>query len=76
MTKISLFYKACRSIYGSPRFYRDLVDTGEIVGVNRVAKLMQNYEMLSKMAHKIVITTDPSATDHGFLLTGYESLQK
>lgn len=62
MGKISLFHKASRGIYGSPRIHRDLVDSGEEVGVNRVARLMSQNDIQSKMARKFVITTDSKHT--------------
>ena len=62
VSKISLFHKASRKIYGSPRIHRDLVDTGEQVGVNRVARLMSKHGIQSKMAKKFVITTDSKNT--------------
>lgn len=62
LTKISLFHKVSREIYGSPRIYRDLVDAGEAVSVNRVARLMQKNSIQSKMARKFVITTDSKNT--------------
>jgi transposase InsO family protein len=62
LTKISLFHKVSREIYGSPRIYRDLVDAGEAVSINRVARLMQKNSIQSKMARKFVITTDSKNT--------------
>ncbi|WP_445083909.1 IS3 family transposase [Candidatus Vondammii sp. HM_W22] len=51
--KISLFHKASRKIYGSPRIHQDLVDTGEQIGVNRVARLMMKHGIQSKMAKSL-----------------------
>lgn len=62
MTKISLFHKVSREIYGSPRIHQDLVDAGEQVGVNRVASLMSQHGIQSKMAKKFVITTNSKNT--------------
>ena len=61
-TKIGLFHKLSREIYGSPRIHRDLVDAGEQVGVNRVARLMNQHGIQSKMAKKFVITTNSKNT--------------
>jgi putative transposase len=61
-TKISLFHKASREIYGSPRIHRDLVESGEKVGENRVARLMRKNDIKSRMARKFVITTDSKNT--------------
>ncbi len=58
VTKIRLFHKASRETYGSPRIHQDLVDAGEQVGENRVARLMSQHGIQSKMAKKFVITTD------------------
>jgi putative transposase len=62
VTKISLFHKASREIYGSPRIHRDLVESGEKVGENRVARLMRKNDIKSRMARKFVITTDSKNT--------------
>jgi len=62
VTKISLFHKASRGIYGSPRIHRDLIESGEEVGVNRVARLMSQNDIQSKMARKFVMTTDSKHT--------------
>ena len=59
---IESFHKASRRIYGSPRIHRDLVASGEVVGVNRVARLMRKHGVQSKMAKKFVITTDSKHT--------------
>lgn len=61
-TKIALFHKASRCIYGSPRIHEDLLEHGETVGVNRVARLMRKHDIRSKMARKYVITTDSKNT--------------
>lgn len=60
--KIRCFHKASRSIYGSPRIHKDLRDNGESVGVNRVARLMKQEGIQSKMARKFVVTTDSKNT--------------
>ena len=62
LTKIQCFHKASRSIYGSPRIHKDLLSSGERVGVKRVAKLMKDAEIQSKMARKFVITTNSKNT--------------
>lgn len=61
-TKIALFHRASRGIYGSPRIHRDLVESGEVVGVNRVARLMRVHGIQSRMARRFVITTDSRNT--------------
>lgn len=62
VTKISLFHRASRQIYGSPRIHRDLVEAGETVGVKRVARLMRVNDIKSRMARKFVVTTDSKNT--------------
>jgi putative transposase len=60
--KIRCFHQASRRIYGSPRIHRDLLAAEETVGVNRVARLMKQAGIQSKMAKKFVITTDSKNT--------------
>lgn len=60
--KILAFHKASREIYGSPRIHKDLKELGERVGENRVARLMRQNGIQSKMAKKFVITTDSKNT--------------
>jgi putative transposase len=62
VTKISLFHKASRGIYGSPRIHQDLVESGEDVSEKRVARLMRESGIQSKMARKFVFTTDSKNT--------------
>ncbi len=56
------FYRVSQGIYGSPRIHMDLQDAGEQIGVNRVARLMRQERIQSKMAKKFVITTDSKNT--------------
>lgn len=62
LSKITVFHRASRDIYGSPRIHRDLVEAGENVSVNRVARLMRYHGIQSRMAGKFVITTDSKNT--------------
>jgi putative transposase len=62
VTKITLFHRTSRAIYGSPRIHKDLLESGEVVGLNRVARLMQQHGIQSRMARKFVITTDSKNT--------------
>ena len=55
-------HKASRHIYGSPRIYKDLVESGEAVSLNRVTRLMHKHDIQSKMARKFIITTDSKNT--------------
>lgn len=60
--QICLFHRASRQTYGSPRIHQDLKACGEQVGENRVARLMRENGVQSKMAKKFVITTDSRNT--------------
>lgn len=62
ITKIRCFHKASRSVYGSPRIHKDLVDDGERVSRQRVARLMRSHRIQSKVARKFVITTNSKNT--------------
>jgi len=61
-TKIRLFHKVSRHTYGSPRIYKDLVESGEVVSINRVARLMRQIGVQAKMTKKFVITTQSKNT--------------
>ena len=60
--KILSFHQASRKTYGSPRIHKDLQELGEKVGKNRVARLMRENGIQSKMAKKFAITTDSKNT--------------
>ena len=62
MTKIRCFHQASRRTYGSPRIHRDLQEVGEDVSVNRVARLMKQAGIQSKMAKRFVVTTNSKNT--------------
>ena len=62
VTKIRCYHKASRSTYGSPRIHKDLIDEGEHVSRQRVARLMRTHDIKSKMARKFVITTNSKQT--------------
>jgi putative transposase len=57
VTHIKCHHQATQRIYGSPRIHRDLVESGECVGINRVARLMKQENIQSKVAKRFVITT-------------------
>ena len=59
---IRCFHEASRDTCGSLRIHRDLLAVEEKVGVNRVARLMNQAGIQSKMARKFVITTDSKNT--------------
>lgn len=62
LMQIQCFHQSSRQIYGSPRIHKDLVESGETVSVNRVAKLMKTAGIQSKMAKRFVITTNSKNT--------------
>jgi len=61
-TKIRCFHQASRRTYGSPRIHRDLQEVGETVSVNRVARLMKQANVQSKMTRRFVVTTNSKNT--------------
>lgn len=62
IAQIKQHHKKSRYTYGSPRIHRDLLDSGVDIGVNKVARLMKDNGIQSKMARKFVITTDSKNT--------------
>jgi putative transposase len=60
--KIDDYHRQSRQRYGSPKIHEDLVEAGEAVSVNRVARLMKVADIKSKMARKFVITTNSKNT--------------
>jgi len=62
ITKIQCFHQASRKTYGSPRIHRDIQESGECAGINRVARLMKQAGIQAKMAKRFVVTTDSKHT--------------
>lgn len=62
VTRIRCFHQASHKTYGSPRIHRDLQASGEAVGINRIARLMKQARIQSKMAKRFVVTTDSKHT--------------
>jgi putative transposase len=60
--KIRQLHRASRKIYGSPKIHKDLVEQGETCSENRVARLMNQAGIQSKLTRKFVITTDSRNT--------------
>ena len=60
--KIQYFHRASRENYGSPRIRKDLVESGETVGENTVALLMQRAGIVPKTVRKFKVTTDSRKT--------------
>jgi putative transposase len=56
--KIRTFHEASRGTYGSPRIHEDLVEDGEAVGRNRVARIMQQEGLTGKAPRRFRRTTD------------------
>ena len=62
VTKIRCYHRASRGTYGSPRIHSDLRAEGEVVSRQRVARLMREQGIQSKMAKRFVITTNSKGT--------------
>jgi len=60
--KIRYFHQASRKTYGSPRIHTDLTESGERVGKNTVALLMQRAGIVPKTVRKFRVTTDSRKT--------------
>ncbi len=60
--KIRCYHQQSHEVYGSPRIHKDLLDAGEVCGVNRTARLMKVADIKSKVARKFVITTNSKNT--------------
>ena len=60
--KIHYFHQASRRTYGSPRIREDLLEVGEQVGENTVARLMQRGGIVPKTIRKFRVTTDSRKT--------------
>lgn len=60
--KIRYFHQASRNTYGSPRIRTDLVESGERVGENTVALLMQRASIVPKTVRQFRVTTDSRKT--------------
>jgi putative transposase len=60
--KIRYFHQASRETYGSPRIHKDLQETGEQVGENTIALLMQRSGIVPKTVRKFRVTTDSRKT--------------
>lgn len=60
--KIRYFHRSSRETYGSPRLRKDLLESGERVGENTVALLMQRAGIVPKTVRKFRVTTDSRKT--------------
>jgi len=64
LNEIKQVHAKSRGIYGSPRVFRELKDSGVKVCENTVAKLMSTAEITSKSVKKFVPTTTDSKHPH------------
>ena len=60
--KIHHHHQRSNEVYGSPKIHKDLLAEGELCGVNRVARLMKQADIQSKLRRKFVITTNSKST--------------
>ena len=60
--KIRYFHLASRDTYGAPRIRKDFLESGEQVGENTVALLMQRAGIVPKTVRKFRVTTDSRKT--------------
>jgi putative transposase len=60
--KIRYFHQASRDTYGAPRIREDLLASGEQVGENTIALLMQRAGIVPKTVRKFRVTTDSRKT--------------
>ena len=60
--KIHHLHQSSKEVYGSPKIPRDLVASGERCGVNRVARLMKQAGIQSKLSRKFIVTTNSRNT--------------
>ena len=60
--QIRSFHENSRETYGSPRIREDLVESGEQVGENTVALLMQRAGIVPKTIRRFRVTTDSRKT--------------
>ena len=56
--RIRVLHAASHGIYGAPRIHRDLTDDGVRCGKNRVARIMRNADIRSRMKKKFKATTN------------------
>ena len=60
--RIHHFHQRSKAIYGSPKIHKDLVADGQSCSVNRVARLMNQAGIKSKLSRQFVITTNSRNT--------------
>lgn len=57
LAKIKSSYSDSRNTYGSPRIYSELKAGGEVCSRKRVARLMQQHQIVAKMKKRFKVTT-------------------
>jgi len=62
LSKLRCFHQASFRTYGAPRLHKDLLDSGEQLSQNRVARLMRQANIKAKTAKRFVITTHSKNT--------------
>jgi putative transposase len=60
LIQIRTAFQASRGTYGSPRIYRELQDQEVGCSLNRVARVMQKYQITARPLRRSVKTTDSS----------------
>lgn len=60
--QIHRYHRRSNEIYGSPKIHKDLIENGECCGINRVARLMKQAGIQSKLRRKFVLTTNSKNT--------------
>ncbi len=60
LEEIKKFHKESRGTYESPRITIDLQENGEVIGHNRVARIMRENDIVGKPEPKWTVTTDSS----------------
>ncbi|MEM7469102.1 MAG: IS3 family transposase [Pseudomonadota bacterium] len=60
--KIHHFHQRSKAIYGSPKIHEDLVADGQSCSVNRVARLMNQAGIKSKLSRQFIVTTNSRNT--------------
>lgn len=58
VTKMRAIQARVGGVYGSPRMVEELRADGELVGVNRIARLMRDYNLLARQRRRFRATTD------------------
>ena len=60
--RIDYYHQRSNEVYGSPKIHKDLVADGASCSVKRVARLMRQADIQSKLRRKFVVTTNSKNT--------------